>query len=126
MGRIPWSQVNREYIRNDAFFFTSLRGQFWLSVPRSNGLWTAHYYFKSPGRKRFYSRQLLARRFPSRMHPKTVAALAEAIESAYHNPQERLQMSQAGYQFAKTQVLVEFKNRAHDSVLSRIADFKII
>lgn len=103
LGRIPWQKVKEEYIRNDIFFFTSLRDSFGSQFLEAMACGLPIITLNHQGAKDFIP-QNAAIKVPVTDARGTVTALAKAIEHAYHNPQECLRMSQTGYQFAKTQV----------------------
>ena len=102
LGRIPWQKVREEYIRNDIFFFTSLRDSFGSQFLEAMACGLPIITLDHQGAKDFIP-QNAGIKLPVTDALGTVAALAKAIEYAYYNPQECLQMSQTGYQFARTQ-----------------------
>ena len=103
LGRLPWTEVRNEYLRNDIFFFTSLRDSFGSQFLEAMATGLPIITLDHQGAKDFIPKTA-GIKVPVKDPIETVNSLARAIEYAYYNPQELVAMGQAGYEFAKTQI----------------------
>lgn len=101
-GQLPWLDLKSEYLENDVFLFTSLRDSFGSQLLEAMSLGLPIITLNHHGAAKFV---------PSDAGIKvnidtpevTLQELVNAVNYMFHQPQERSQMGERGYQFAKTQ-----------------------
>lgn len=102
LGFLPWEDVKKQYLNSDVLLFTSLRdtGGAQLLEAMAQGLPIITLNHQGAGDQVPDRAGIKA---PVENPNETVKALARAVEYMYENPEERLAMGQAGYEYAKEQ-----------------------
>lgn len=101
-GSLPWTEVQNAYLNNDVFLFTSLRDSYGSVLLEAMSQALPIITLNHHGARDFVPNKG-AIKVPMIKPDETVAALAQAVEYMYKNPQERLEMGRASYKFAKQQ-----------------------
>jgi glycosyltransferase involved in cell wall biosynthesis len=106
LGRISWEEVREAYLTHDLFLFNSLRDSFGVQLLEAMACGLPIVALNHQGARDFVPEEA-AIKVSVETPEKTVKELAEAIETLYHQPKRRKEMSQAGFEYAKTQVWPE-------------------
>ncbi|MEA5597407.1 glycosyltransferase family 4 protein [Rivularia sp. UHCC 0363] len=107
-GSLPWTEVQDAYLNNDVFLFTSLRDSYGSVLLEAMSQALPIITLNHHGARDFVPNKGAIK--VSVTNPdQTVNALAQAVEYMYKNPQKRLEMGRASYEFAKQQ---SWKNKA--------------
>lgn len=102
IGRISWSELKEEYFNNDAFLFTSLQNSLGAQLLEAMACGLPIITLNHQGAKDFVPDRA-GIKVPVTEPTETANALSQAVEYMYNNPQQRLEMGNVGYEFAKTQ-----------------------
>lgn len=102
LGFLSWNAVREQYLKNDVMLFTSLRDTTGAQLLEAMALAMPIITLDHHGAKDSVPANAGIK--VAVMNPEdTVIAMARAIEYMYENPEARLNMGQAGYEYAKTQ-----------------------
>jgi glycosyltransferase involved in cell wall biosynthesis len=101
-GFVPWRELKSLYLDNDVFFFTSLRDSCAPQLLEAMAHGLPIITLDLHGAKRLVPNRA-GIKVPVTNPTETANALAQAVEYMHNNFEERLSMSQVGYDFAQTQ-----------------------
>lgn len=102
LGSRPWTEVQNAYLNNDVFLFTSLRDSYGSVLLEAMSQALPIITLNHQGARDFVP-QKGSIKVPVTNPNETVTALAQAVEYMYKNPDKRLEMGRASYEFAKQQ-----------------------
>jgi len=98
-GKIPWIEVKNEYLKSDAFFFTSLRDSTGMQLLEAMAQALPIIGLDHQGVRDFVP-DGAGIKVPVTNPTETVKALVQAIEYMYQHPEERVNMGRIGYECA--------------------------
>lgn len=102
LGSRPWTEVQNAYLNNDVFLFTSLRDSYGSVLLEAMSQALPIITLNHQGARDFVPTKGSIK-VPVTNPDETVTALAQAVEYMYKNPDQRLEMGRASYEFAKQQ-----------------------
>lgn len=112
-GFLPWLEVKKEYLKNDVFFFTSLRDSFGSQFLEAMACGLPIVTLNHQGARDFIPKEASIK-VPVNKPNETVRELAKAVEYMYHNRDRRLEMGRRGYNFARTQCWTNLAEKMFD------------
>jgi glycosyltransferase involved in cell wall biosynthesis len=101
LGQVPWQEVKNKYLESDIFLFTSLRDTFGAQLLEAMAHALPIICLDHQGARSFVP-STAGIKVPVEHPAQVITALAQAIELMYKEPQQRLEMGKAGYNYAKT------------------------
>ena len=101
-GRISWLELKKEYLKNDVFLFTSLQNSLGAQLLEAMACGLPIITLNHQGAGDFVPDRA-GIKVPVTNPTETVNALAQAVEYMSTHPQQRLEMGNTAYEFAKTQ-----------------------
>ena len=101
-GRIPWSQLKHEYLNSDVFVFTSLRNSLGAQLIEAMGCGLPIITLNHQGARDFVPENASIK-VPVTNPTQTSAALAQAVEQMYYEPEQRKEMGRVAYEYAQAQ-----------------------
>ena len=102
LGSRPWTEVQNAYLNNDVFLFTSLRDSYGSVLLEAMSQALPIITLNHQGARDIVPEKGSIK-VPVTNPEETVTALAQAVEYMYKNPEKRLEMGKASYEFAKQQ-----------------------
>lgn len=102
VGLIPWTQVKQTYLNHDVFLFSSLRDSYGSVLLEAMSQALPIIALDHHGARDFVPEDA-GIKIPVTHPEDTVSAFTRAIEYIYYNPEKRLAMGRAAYNFALEQ-----------------------